>query len=245
MRRAVMRENGRGAELVMKESDRNVAPETSSGLIVRCLEEDIVSGRLAPGQKLDEKTISERFELSRTPVREAFRSLAARGLVQMFPNKGAVVASLALTELIEMFQVMAELEGMCARLAARRMTVEEIKALSKIHEESHHYVTSAAHDAYYEINASFHEAIYHGSHNSYLEKTTLALTRRLKPFRRIQLQRTHRLCESHREHGAILSAIRDGNDTLAETLMRDHVEVQGQALNDMIATAKVVSVASR
>ena len=89
--------------------------------IKQALEQEIVVGQLPPGKRLDEVQLAERFQVSRTPIREALQLLAANGLVQRFPRRGAFVTEIGIDSLIEMFEVMAELEGMCGRLAARRM----------------------------------------------------------------------------------------------------------------------------
>ena len=86
------------------------------------LEEDILTGALRPGDRLDEMSLAERFGVSRTPIREALFHLAAAGLIDNRPKRGAIVAEIGPRQLVEMFEVMAELEGMCARLAARRAT---------------------------------------------------------------------------------------------------------------------------
>ncbi|HBN49026.1 MAG TPA: GntR family transcriptional regulator, partial [Thalassospira sp.] len=97
--------------------------------LVQKLERDIVTGVLKPGDKLDERSLSERFGVSRTPVREALQTLAGSGLVATMPRRGTIVASITVADLIEMFEVMAELEAMCARLAARRMARADIEKL--------------------------------------------------------------------------------------------------------------------
>ena len=98
------------------------------------IEEDIASGRLPPGSRLEESALAERFNVSRTPVREALAQLASAGLVEMRPRQGAVVAVLSLDNIIEMFEVMADLEALCAELCARRMTPEEQARLQAAHE---------------------------------------------------------------------------------------------------------------
>ena len=88
------------------------------------LEDDIVEGRLRPGEQLDIDEIAQRFSVSRTPVREALQQLEASGMVEVMPKRGTYVASISAARLIQMFEVMAELEAMCARLAARRADAE-------------------------------------------------------------------------------------------------------------------------
>jgi DNA-binding GntR family transcriptional regulator len=98
------------------------------------IEEEIATGRLLPGTRLDEVELATRFGVSRTPIREALRLLLGEGLVETRPQRGAVVAQVTPQRLIEMFEVMAELEAMCARLAARRMSDVELAEVEAAHE---------------------------------------------------------------------------------------------------------------
>ena len=104
---------------------------------MRCgieLEQDIVTGALRPGERLDEQSLAARFGVSRTPIREALMQLASAGLIELQPRRGAFVASLSLRDVIERFEVMAALEGACGALAARRITEGERLALLEAHE---------------------------------------------------------------------------------------------------------------
>ena len=98
------------------------------------LEQDIVTGTLRPGERLDEQSLAARFGVSRTPIREALMQLATAGLVTLQQRRGAFVAWLSLKEIIERFEVMAALEGACGALAARRITDEERQELLEAHE---------------------------------------------------------------------------------------------------------------
>ncbi|BDW89538.1 MULTISPECIES: GntR family transcriptional regulator [Thalassospira] len=203
--------------------------------LVQKLERDIVTGVLKPGDKLDERSLSERFGVSRTPVREALQTLAGSGLVATMPRRGTIVASITVAELIEMFEVMAELEAMCARLAARRMPRVDIENLIALSEECNGLKDHADADAYYEANVRFHEAIYAGCRNSFLERQTKNVRNRLAPYRRLQLHRPGRVKKSNNEHADILSAISNGEAETAGKLMQQHVAVQGESLNDLLA----------
>ena len=132
------------------------------------LEQDIVTGALRPGERLDEQSLAARFGVSRTPIREALMQLASGGLIELQSRRGAFVASLSLREVIERFEVMAALEGACGALAARRLTDAERRALANAHEACAREAPSGDPDAYYYANERFHEIIYAASHNSYL-----------------------------------------------------------------------------
>ena len=204
--------------------------------LAKVLEQEIILGRLQPGERLDETSLAERFEVSRTPVREALRDLASIGLVEVRPRRGAIVASPSLKDLLEMFEVMAELEGMCGRLAARRLSEEERTELRRLHEQSRRFVDAGDHDGYYEANVAFHEAIYRGGQNRFLADQTRRLRNRLAPYRRLQLSRRNRLAESFAEHGRILRAIADGDERRVDELMQAHVTVQGGSITDFVAS---------
>ena len=203
--------------------------------ICNAIEDDIVTGALTPGTKLDEAGLCDRFGVSRTPVREALRFLAERGLVELIRNRGAFVAELSVPRLIEMFAVMAELEGMAGRLCARRITVEQRAELLRCHKSCRAASRKKDPDDYYYRNEAFHDAIVAGSNNSFLAEQATALRRRLQPYRRMQLRVPKRVHDSLDEHAAIVEAIVAGEAEQAERLLRAHVIIQGERFTDFIA----------
>ena len=191
------------------------------------LADEIISGFLAPGAVLDETDLAKRFQVSRTPVREAIRQLAASGLVESRAHRGSVVAWPSHERLIGMFEVMAELEAMCAGLAAARTTPEERRALAAVHEELRAMIQSGDPQRYHEINEAFHATIYAGAHNAYLAEITVATRLRVRPFRRAQFRNLGRLAKSHDEHDAVVTAIMRGDRTGAAEAMRYHIKTVG------------------
>lgn len=200
------------------------------------LEKDIFLLKLQPGDKLDESSLAQRFGTSRTPVREALRQLAASGLVEIRPHRGAEVSRLSIPQLLEMFEFMAVLEGVCARFAAERASPEEIVAIRTAHEQCLSYAESGDADGFYHANTAFHEAIYSASHNGYAAQQTLFLRNRLAPYRRFQLRRNNRPRESFREHGEILAAIEAGDVSRAEQVTRKHIDVQGSNFAALVSS---------
>lgn len=199
------------------------------------LERDILSGDLAPGERLDETRLAARFGVSRTPVREALLQLASGGLVEMRPRQGAVVAAMTVQQLLQMFEVMAEMEALCARLAARRMTAAERQALASLHETCGEPARSGDVDGYYAVNRSFHELIYSGARNDYLEDQTRGLRNRLSSYRRFQLNHPGRIARSRSEHGEVVAAVVAGDADRAADAMRSHVAIQGDTFTDLVA----------
>lgn len=204
--------------------------------LVPVLEQEIVTGSLKPGTRLDETLLAERFGVSRTPIREALTRLASSGLVEIRPRRGAVVATITLKDLMNMFEVMANLEAVCARLAARRITPEEKIQLITAQEACASLCNTDQFDEYYQQNMFLHNLIYAASHNEYLEKQTRELRMRLSPHRRLQVRNPGRMKTSSDEHGGLVDAILKGDSDLAESLTRDHVSIQGERFTDFLST---------
>lgn len=200
------------------------------------LEEEIASGQVAPGTRLEEVALAGRFGVSRTPIREALRLLSASGLIELRPRRGAVVASLSLDRLLDMFEVMAEMEATCARFAARRMTDAERDLLRRQHIVCGKSGESGDSDRYYDENARFHGLISQGAHNAFLAEDVQRLRRRLQPYRRLQLRVGGRIEASFAEHTRITEAIVAGDGDAAAEAMRQHVSVQGDRFGDWLST---------
>jgi DNA-binding GntR family transcriptional regulator len=192
------------------------------------LADEIVHGQLAPGSTLDEIELARRFNVSRTPVREAIRMLAASGLVEMRAHRAAVVARPDHETLIGMFEVMAELEALCAGYAAERMTAPERRAMENEHEKLRVLIQSGDPQRYHEVNEAFHGTIYAGSHNSYLAELTLMTRARVRPFRRAQFRIRGRLAKSHLEHDRVVQAILRGERVMAAQTMYAHIVTVGE-----------------
>ena len=189
------------------------------------LADEIVRGTLPPGSALDETDIARRFNVSRTPVREALRQLVASGLVDARAHRGAVVAQPSIERLSGMFEAMAELEALCAGLAAERMPAVERRSLEAVHEELRVLSYAGNPDRFHEVNERFHNAIYAGSQNGYIAEMTLATRARVQPFRRAQFRNLGRLAKSHAEHDRVVMAIMRGDRTGAAAAMRAHIEL--------------------
>ena len=200
------------------------------------IEEEIATGKLLPGTRLDEVELATRFGVSRTPIREALRLLLGEGLVEMRPQRGAVVAQATPQRLIEMFEVMAELEGMCVRLAARRLSEQEMAEIEALHDSCRGSAAARDADAYFYANERFHYALYAASHNTFLFEQASALQRKLRPYRRLQLRVRNRPQRSFEEHQAIVDALREGDADKAVQSIRAHVVVQGERFADLIAS---------
>ena len=196
------------------------------------LADEILSGRLAPGARLDEVSLARRFDVSRTPVREALRELAAAGLIQSKAHFGAIVATITAERLREMFEAVAEIEAVCARLCALKMTAAERYKLEELHDHCGSLVRRGDADLYHAANADFHEVIRNGCHNAALEETMATLRRRFSPLSRVQFRGEGRLADSYSEHDEVVRAILRGNADLAFQTMRRHVSSVQRAFDE-------------
>jgi len=214
--------------------------ETRAEKLREAIEERIATGEFPPGMHLDETELALRFGVSRTPLREALIQLSSTGIIAVRPRRGAVVEAVTPQRLLEMFEVMAELEAMCGRLAARRMSDADHAALKQAHRACEAASRSADPDAYYHQNELFHLAIYAGTHSGFLIEQTTAMHRRLRPYRRLQLRVRNRVTSSLGEHGAIVDALVAGDAELASERLRAHILVQGERFADLLASLAVL-----
>lgn len=203
------------------------------------LADDILSGRLESGARLDEVSLARRFEVSRTPIREALRELAAIGLVQTRAHSGASVADLATARLVDMFEAVAELEAVCARLSALKMTTSERYGLEELHHHCGGLVRRGDSELYHAANVDFHAALRVGCHNAALEDAMATLRRRFAPLSRIQFRGEGRLANSYSEHDEVVRAILRGNAELAFQTMRRHVSGVQRAFEEYTGALKL------
>ncbi|MBB3609922.1 GntR family transcriptional regulator [Rhizobium sp. BK602] len=221
--------------LVSDDGDVRAGGGTLSDELRNRLEEMIVSGTLKPGERLDEVELAARFKVSRTPVREALRALSAAGLVDIRGRQGITVAIISIPILLEMFQMMAVLEGLCAKLAARRATVSEKAALREIHARLIDALSAGNPDNFYAINSEFHELLYDAAHTHFLAGQTRALRRRVAAYRRYVTYQPGRMAATIGEHERILDAIEHADAETAFKTASEHVSLLGDDLADFIA----------
>lgn len=206
---------------------------TRAERIGAALTERIVSGGMAPGCRLDEQVLATEFGVSRTPVREALRQLVSTGLVEFRARRGVVVACPDAEALADSFEVLAELEGLCARWSARRMTPAERAGLDAFHRQMAALVRNGDRAGYSAANLAIHALVGDGAHNVSLTELVAGLNRRLSPFRGAQFEEPERLARSHTEHGAVVVAVLRGDADAAADAMRDHIRSSGRSWRDM------------
>lgn len=208
------------------------------------LENQILDGHLAPGDRIDEQEVCARFGVSRTPVREALMQLSSLDLIEFRPRFGAVVRQMSVKEIAAIWEVLTSLEGLAAALAARRMTGEDLARLQALHGDSRRAMEACDVAGYDDCNNRFHEAIYQGGRNDYLAGQAMTIRRRLQSYRRYPFRRAGGLQRSFTGHQLVVDAILAGDDEAAAAAMRDHV-TGGLTFLDLVAELPTVPVPTR
>ncbi len=213
---------------------RGMRMARASDTLIEQLKHDIFSGLLKPGDQLEEADLAARFDVSRTPIREAIRSLVDCGLLETRPRKGAMVRVLTAKELNDLFEVAAELEGMACRLASDLLTLSDKKDIEAGLEQCR--IAAGAEDisAYAQANLAFHAAIHKASGNTWLVDQLDQIQARINVYRLMPYEVVGRLAQSLAEHREISGAIFAKDGDLANTLMRNHMMLQGARLPSLL-----------
>jgi len=196
------------------------------------LREMIIEGRLAPGARLNERVLCERLGVSRTPLRETFRVLAAEGLIELQPNRSAQVVALSARDVRESFEVMGALEALSGELACRRISdaeVAEIKALT--------YEMLACHarrdlPAYYRLNRAIHDRINEAAGNAQLRHVYVNLNQRIQNLRFRSNFDADKWRRAAREHAQIVEALEARDGARIAAILRDHLAHKAEAVLD-------------
>jgi len=201
--------------------------ELLSKKVYRILKTRIINGNLKPGEKILEVNIAEQLGVSRTPIREALRELAAEGFVKMIPNQGMVVSNVSIEDIKEVLQIRKLLEGFAASVAAKKINQEEIAKLEGIIKKMSIIISKSKPDvvAYSELNAQFHNLILNACGNKRLIKICTNLSGSDHRFRiRALRDNSERLKYSLKEHHEIMEVLKRKDAEQAERLSKKHIE---------------------
>lgn len=206
----------------------------ASDKLVDQIKQDIFTGVLRPGDQLEEAELAERFGVSRTPIREAIRSMVDCGLLETRPRKGAIVRSLSAKELHDLFEVAAELEGMACRLACENLTRNHMASIQKALDECGFAAEAQDIRGYVDANLAFHAAIHAASGNIWLIDQLEQIEARINVYRLMPYEVVGRLEMSMQEHTDINDAIVKREGKVANELMRSHMMLQGKRLPSLL-----------
>ncbi len=187
------------------------------------LRQMLVEGQIAPGAKLNERELSEALSVSRTPLREAIKMLAAEGLVELLPNRGAIALALSEADVLHTFEVMAGLEGQSGELAAHRITDAELAEIHATHFEMLAAWTRRDLPAYYRLNATIHAAINAAAKNPVLASTYVRVNARLQALRFRSNQVEEKWSAAVQEHGQMIAALQQRDGAAMRMVLTQHL----------------------
>lgn len=187
------------------------------------LEQDIINGEYKSGDSLSELMLSQKYGVSRTPVREALRQLELEGLVKLVPNKGATVIGVSEKDIEDIYAVRIRIEGLAARLCAEHITDDELQALEKLVDLQEFYLLKGKTEPLWQLDGEFHNTIFEGSRNRPLRSMLSSFHSYVSRARSNSMRSAERAAQSVEEHRAILSAIAAHDGDAAERSMTEHI----------------------
>jgi len=212
--------------------------------VTQRLRQMLVEGHIAPGAKLNERELCEVLNVSRTPLREAIKTLAAEGLVELLPNRGAIAVELTERDVLNTFEVMAGLEGMSGELAAQRITEAELNEIKAMHFEMMAAYTRRDLSAYYRLNAAIHRAINAAARNPVLTMTYTQVNARLQALRFRSNQDGEKWKRALQEHEQMIEALQTHDAAALRAVLVAHLNHKRGVVIEQLRAASTASTPS-
>ena len=203
--------------------------------ILETIRDAILKGTLKPGERVSEPELAERFGISRTPIREAFRQLESEGYLEVMPRKGAVVASLSERDVVEFYAIKSILEGHAARIAAERMTDRDLERLETINAKLQQIAADGDIKSFFRVHNEFHELFIKASGNDKLVELINQLVLKFNRLRLASLAQPGRMEISVQEHRKIIEAFRKHDGDQADSLVRRTATIGAEVLIQSLA----------
>ncbi len=216
---------------------RGVQPIRRASLhqeVVHRVREMIFEGDLAPGARVPERMLCERFGISRTPLREALMVLAAEGVIDLSPHRGATVSKLSPEELDDMFQVMESLEGLAGELACARITDAEIEEIRAMHGEMRAHYDRGERLAYFQLNQRIHHRLVEVARNPVLLDVYTGLSGRIRRARYLANMDSDRWRQAIEEHEEILATLAARDGARLSQVLKDHLQHKYDVLRTVL-----------
>ncbi len=231
-RTSLINQTDRWQELISPPLKR-VMSERLSEKAYHLIREKIITLELPPSEVINEQDLMADLELGRTPIREALLQLAQEGLVTIVPRRGMFVADISITDLQKIFEMRIILEGFCARLAAQRITAEQITYLDNLLEELKE-IASEDVRALMDSDKRFHKLLYQAADNEFLTETLERLYAPSLRLWHLVLYRLNDVKETIEEHTAIAEALKARDSAQAESLVKEHVAAFQQKIKAVL-----------
>lgn len=196
---------------------------TLRGRVYHTIRENILNGEYRSDEELREIAIGKELGVSRTPVREALRQLELEGLVYIIPNKGAYVKGISEEDIRDIYMIRSRLEGLSARLAAEKITPEQMASLEEVIYLSEFHTEKENYEKVFEMDSKFHELLYEASGSKQLHHLLSDYHHYVQKVRKVSVATQTRAGQSTKEHQRILEAIKAHDPDRAEQLAKEHI----------------------
>lgn len=200
-----------------------VGEDSRSEAAYRLIKHKIITSELPPACVLNEAELMEALQLGRTPIREALQRLALEDLVVILPRRGTIVADLNMTDLQKIFEVRIELEVQAVRLAAKRVTAQQMAEMDLLFANAESIIASGDNRQLIELDHQAHRLLARAAHNEFLEETLDRLYNHVLRLWYVSIDKVGRLREAIEEHRDIIAAVRAGDGERAAAIMRAHI----------------------
>lgn len=233
-----MADAGRGSEgaasLLGDSVVTRITRVTLHDAVLNQIRDMIIDGTLGPGQRINEGQVGAALGVSRTPLREAIKTLASEGLVEILPAKGAIVRRFSETDIREILEVIKALEQTAARLLCRRGSEAAVAEVLTLHDEMMHHYAERNRLAYFKLNQSIHSAIVRGADNAVLAQTHEQLQARIKRIRFIGNQTPERWAAAVAEHEEMIVALRARDGEALAAVLGRHLDQTVDRVRDAL-----------
>ena len=214
-------------------------------IVVDALRELILEGEIEPRSRVNEVALCERFGISRTPLREAIKLLAAEGLLELLPNRGARVVALSETEIRDILHVIGALEGAAGELACERITDSELKVIEDANEAMVAAWKARDYPTYFALNRRIHDAIMAAAGNSALQSTYRSLSGRVQRARFSAQKTDEQWAHAIDDHNLMVLLLRRRDGAALAQLMRDHIRSKWPVITAAYSETKSAKAADR
>ncbi len=217
-----------------KPSPQRILRATLHDELTARIRDQINEGELAPGTRVPERLLCERFGVSRTPLREALKVLASEGLLELSPNRGATVSRLTVEDVEEVFPVMGALEALAGELACAHITEEELAEIRALHYQMVLHYTRGERPAYFQLNQAIHEKILAAAHNNTLSNQYRGLAGRIRRARYLANMSKARWAEAVAEHAEILAALSERDGPRLAAILKRHLQNKCETVKEAL-----------
>ena len=217
-----------------------ISPRPLHNEVVDRLRELITRGDLAPGARLNERVLTERFGISRTPLREAMKVLSSEGLIQLMPNRGAVVTTITRADVEDLCQVMGALEALGGDLACQRASDKDIAEIVELHRRMRAYHATEDLANYFELNQQIHQKIIDCAGNRVLSDSYRRVSVRVRRARYMANFSRARWNEAMAEHEQITEALTKRDSEQLKSLLSTHLANKSKVVQDWLAETEAL-----